>query len=306
MTLHLVTAAQAEDHISSSDDARLYEALVGSGGIVFSQGNKMSASMTDPNTMRIMDGVALLCGRYWNITNYEEVTITNGTPGMNSIALVVANIKTDPSETLTLKVYEGVETEGEPVMPSYIEGNLNGGDTEAEMPLYAVTKTGLSVGDPVPQFEVFLSEKKFRDSISQFSDPQKYENTAINSKVVFGTLFAQHNKDNSIIKLYGNFGIGTNVCSVSAIPGLLIDGNQAYGIKSGIRFDVNTPSYFRYIGLYSESVSGSNKNNFYHDSASIGIGSDGYVYFSPKTIQANIGGNTNRWTLLNIPLFVGA
>lgn len=169
MTLHLVTAAQEEDHISSSDDARLYEALIGSGGIVFSQGNKMSASMTDPNTMRIMDGVALLCGRYWNITNYEEVTITNGTPGMNSIALVVANIKTDPSEAVTLKVYEGVETEGEPVVPSYIEGNLNGGDTEAEMPLYAVTKTGLSVGDPVPQFEVFLSEKKFRDSISQVS-----------------------------------------------------------------------------------------------------------------------------------------
>lgn len=169
MTLHLVTAAQEEDHISSSDDARLYEAFVGSGGIVFSQGNKMSASMTDPNTMRIMDGVALLCGRYWNITNYEEVTITNGTPGMNSIALVVANIKTDPSEAVTLKVYEGVETEGEPVMPSYIEGDLNGGDTESEMPLYAVTKTGLSVGDPMPQFEVFLSEKKFRDSISQVS-----------------------------------------------------------------------------------------------------------------------------------------
>lgn len=166
MALHLVTAAQEEDHISSSDDARLYEAFVGSGGIVFSQGNKMSASMTDPNTMRIMDGVALLCGRYWNITNYEEVTITNGTPGMNSIALVVANIKTDPSEAVTLKVYEGVETEGAPVMPSYIEGDLNGGDTEAEMPLYAVTKTGLSVSDPVPQFEVFLSEKKFRDSIS--------------------------------------------------------------------------------------------------------------------------------------------
>ena len=177
MTLHLVTAAQAEDHISSSDDARLYEAFVGSGGIVFSQGNKMSASMTDPNTMRIMDGVALLCGRYWNITNYEEVTITNGTPGMNSIALVVANIKTDPSEAVTLKVYEGVETEGEPVMPSYIEGDLNGGDTEAEMPLYAVTKTGLSVGDPMPQFEVFLSEKKFRDSISLYTTTK--ENVSI-------------------------------------------------------------------------------------------------------------------------------
>lgn len=183
MTLHLVTAAQAEDHISSSDDARLYEALVGSGGIVFDHGNKMAASMTDPNTMRIMDGAALLCGRYWNITNYEEVTITNGTPGMNSIALVVANVKTDPSETVTLKVYEGVETEGDPVMPSYIEGNLNAGDTEAEMPLYAVRKTGLSVGDPEQQFEVFLSEKKFRSSIVQIEEVTVNENISPKAQV---------------------------------------------------------------------------------------------------------------------------
>lgn len=167
MALHLVTSAQEEDHISSSDDARLYEAIVGSGGIVFGRGNKMAASMTDPNTMRIMDGEAMLSGRYWNITGYEEVSIANGTPGMNSIALVVCNVKTDPQEVVTLKVYEGVETEGEPVMPSYIEGNLNAGDTEAEMPLYAITKTGLSIGDPAPQFDIFASIKEFRDSISQ-------------------------------------------------------------------------------------------------------------------------------------------
>lgn len=173
MALHLITSAQEEDHISSSDDARLYEAIVGSGGIVFGRGNKMSASMTDPNTMRIMDGEALLSGRYWNITNYEEVNITNGTPGMNSIALVVCNVKTDPQEVVTLKVYEGVETTGDPVMPSYIEGDLNSGDTEAEMPLYAVTKTGLSVGDPVPQFEPFLSAKEFRDSISLVSSSKQ-------------------------------------------------------------------------------------------------------------------------------------
>ena len=109
-----------------------------------------------------------------------------------------------------------------------------------------------------------------------------------------------------MIMLYGNFSIGTNVCSVSAIPGLFIDGLQAYGIKSGVHFDTNKPNIFRYVGLYSESVSGSNKNNFYNDSATIAIGSDGYTYFSPKTSQTSIGGNTNRWTLLAIPLFVGA
>lgn len=266
MTLHLVTAAQAEDHISSSDDARLYEAFVGSGGIVFSQGNKMSASMTDPNTMRIMDGVALLCGRYWNITNYEEVTITNGTPGMNSIALVVANIKTDPSEAVTLKVYEGVETEGEPVMPSYIEGDLNGGDTESEMPLYAVTKTGLSVGDPMPQFEVFLSEKKFRDSISHYSTTETPTGkTWIDGKPIY----------RKVIK----FGA--------------MAGNNRYTIAHGVSYDT----------IVSFNAIARNSTNSYLPLARVGYNRDsqidaslnGYAYITPDDAII-IGGSQTNYT----------
>lgn len=166
MALHFVTAAAEEDHVDSSDDARRNAGTVGSGSFVFGTGNKMAGSMTDPNTLRILDGDAMISGRHWNIDNYEEVVIENGTPGMNRWDLVVANAKTNPSEVLTLKVYKGVETEGEPVLPSFIDGDLNGTDTEAEQPLYAVLHTGLSVGEPVAQFEVWMSESEFRDSIS--------------------------------------------------------------------------------------------------------------------------------------------
>lgn len=167
MSLHFVTSAQAEDHVSSSDEARKTEGMIGSGGFVLGTKDKLSASMIDANTLRILEGDLIFCGRQVNITNYEEVTIQNGTPGMNSIALVVLNLKTDPSEVATIKVYEGTETDGDPVMPEYIEGDLNNGDTEAEMPLYAITKTGLSVGDPVAQFDVWVSEKEFRTSIAR-------------------------------------------------------------------------------------------------------------------------------------------
>lgn len=167
MSLHFVTSAQAEDHVSSSDEARKTEGMIGTGGFVLGTKDKLSASMIDANTLRILEGDLIFCGRQVNITNYEEVTIQNGTPGLNSIALVVLNLKTDPSEVATIKVYEGTETDGDPVMPEYIEGDLNNGDTEAEMPLYAITKTGLSVGDPVAQFDVWVSEKEFRTSIDQ-------------------------------------------------------------------------------------------------------------------------------------------
>ncbi len=175
MALHFVTSAQAEDHIYSSDDARKTEGMIGSGGFVLGVKNKLSASMIDANTLRILEGDIIFCGRHVNINNYEEVTIQNGTPGMNSIALVVLSLKTDPSEEATIKVYEGEETEGDPVTPEYIQGDLNNGDTEAEMPLYTITKTGLSVGDPVAQFEVWVSEKDFRDSVSQDIDDLYYK-----------------------------------------------------------------------------------------------------------------------------------
>ena len=175
MSLHFVTSAQAEDHVSSSDEARKTEGMIGTGGFVLGTKDKLSASMIDANTLRILEGDLIFCGRQVNITNYEEVTIQNGTPGLNSIALVVLNLKTDPSEVATIKVYEGTETDGDPVMPEYIEGDLNNGDTEAEMPLYAITKTGLSVGDPVAQFDVWVSEKEFRTSIVQFYDTETKE-----------------------------------------------------------------------------------------------------------------------------------
>lgn len=155
MALHFVTSAQTEPHIKSSDDARAYAGLFGNGAYVFKTGNKLSASMVDSNTLRIMDGDSIFCGRKWNIRNFEDVTIENGTPGMKRVDLVVAHFETSPSEKISLVVYKGTEVDtGDPVVPTYIEGDLNAGDTVAEMPLYTVTLNGLTVGVPSQMFVV--------------------------------------------------------------------------------------------------------------------------------------------------------
>lgn len=155
MALHFVTSAQDDPHIKSSDDARAYAGLFGNGSYVFKTGNKLSASMVDSNTLRIMDGDSIFCGRKWNIRNFEDVTIENGTPGMKRVDLVVAHFETSPSEEISLVVYKGTEVDtGDPVVPTYIEGDLNAGDTVAEMPLYTVTLNGLTVGVPSQMFVV--------------------------------------------------------------------------------------------------------------------------------------------------------
>lgn len=155
MTLHFVTSAHDGPHIKSSDDARAYAGLFGNGAYVFKTGAKMAASMVDSNTLRILDGDSLFCGRKWNIRNFEDITIENGTPGLKRVDLVVAHFETSPKEDLALVVYKGVEVEeGDPVVPSHITGDLNMGDTVAEMPLYTVSLNGLTVGTPSQQFIV--------------------------------------------------------------------------------------------------------------------------------------------------------
>lgn len=223
MSLHFVTSAQAEDHVSSSDEARKTEGMIGTGGFVLGTKDKLSASMIDANTLRILEGDLIFCGRQVNITNYEEVTIQNGTPGLNSIALVVLNLKTDPSEIATIKVYEGKGTDGEPVMPGHIEGDLNNGDTEAEMPLYAITKTGLSVGDPVAQFDVWVSEKEFRTSIGQISASSATLSVGENTIGQFSIDFAL--PDGYIIT--GIKGWRTNQISMLGVDSLSLSGSTA-------------------------------------------------------------------------------
>lgn len=155
MALHFVTSAQTDPHIKSSDDARAYSGLFGNGAYVFKTGNKLSASMVDSNTLRIMDGDSIFCGRKWNIRNFEDVTIENGTPGFKRVDLIAVHFETSPSEEISLVVYKGTEVDtGDPVVPTYIEGDLNAGDTVAEMPLYTVSLNGLTVGSPSQMFVV--------------------------------------------------------------------------------------------------------------------------------------------------------
>lgn len=165
---HLVTSAQTDPHVLSSNDARLMAGIYGNGSYVLPVCNRMAATMVNTNTLRILDGDALTCGRHWAIDDaYEEYDVENGTPGMKRIDLVVARIKTAPVETIEIVVIKGEEIASNPVIPGYVEGDLNAGDTVTEMPLYAIPIDGINPGEPVPKFTVSESMTQAWDSLSR-------------------------------------------------------------------------------------------------------------------------------------------
>ncbi len=165
---HLVTSHQGEDHVESYNDRHYNAGHIGNDSYAFKGRGNFACSMVDSNTLRIMSGDAQCCGAHWSIdSDYEEYTIETGTPGYKRTDLVVAHIETAPQETMDIRVLKGEETTGTPVTPSYIEGDLNAGDTVVEMPLCSVELNGINPGQPNMLLDFLVPYKEFCDSLSQ-------------------------------------------------------------------------------------------------------------------------------------------
>ena len=116
------------------------------------------------------------------------------------------------------------------------------------------------------------------------------------------------NYNNSIIKFWGNIKLGVSTYKRTLVPGLLDEAStQLYGIKLNVKISnwTGEAHLFRWIGLYSQSVSGGNTNNYYNDGAKLGIGTDGYFYLDPVRSTSNFTSNTSRYSFLQCPLFIG-
>ncbi len=148
--LHFVTASQnGVKHVQSYNDAHYNAGTLGNGCYILPVRDKLQASMPDSNTVRILGGDFVVCGRHVAIDGgYEEVNIDNGIPGYNRIDLLVARVETAPAEKVELKVYKGEETTGTPVVPGHVEGDLNDGDTVCEMPICSVRINGINPQAP--------------------------------------------------------------------------------------------------------------------------------------------------------------
>lgn len=163
---HLVTSHQGEDHVESYNDRHYNAGHIGNDSYAFKGRGNFACSMVDSNTLRIMSGDAQCCGAHWSIdSDYEEYTIETGTPGYKRTDLVVAHIETAPQETMDIRVLKGEETTGTPVTPSYIEGDLNAGDTVVEMPLCSVELNGINPGQPNMLLDFLVPYKEFCDSL---------------------------------------------------------------------------------------------------------------------------------------------
>ncbi len=160
MALHLVTGYKGTPHITAEDVGAFNAGIVGTGEYVLNLGNKFAASLTSSNTVKILDGDAVMQGRHISLKKdtYEELTINNGENGKNRNDLIVVRYTkngTTGAEDASFAVIQGMSTDGTATDPEYTTGDILSGDCILhEMPLYRISLTGLTVGEPETLFEV--------------------------------------------------------------------------------------------------------------------------------------------------------
>lgn len=166
--LHLITGYMGEEHIQSSDQGSFNASFFGGGEYVMEAGNQFEASIMDNNTVRILDGDALMKGRHLRIkpNTYVDMTITTGTAGVNRNDLIVFQYSKDTStgvETSEIVVIKGTEVEGTATDPEYTDGDILGGATFNQMPMYRAKVEGVVLTAIEPLFTVIPTYKKLAE-----------------------------------------------------------------------------------------------------------------------------------------------
>jgi len=170
--LHLVTGYMGEEHIQSSDQGSFNASFFGGGEYVMEAGNQFEASIMDNNTVRILDGDALMKGRHLRIkpNTYADMTITTGTAGVNRNDLIVFQYSKDTStgvEASEIVVIKGTETEGTAADPEYTDGDILAGATFNQMPMYRVKVEGVVLVAIEPLFTVIPTYKKLAEQYAR-------------------------------------------------------------------------------------------------------------------------------------------
>lgn len=165
--MQIVTGYKGQAHITSNDDQGRNQGTFGTGGYVLSVGSKFAATIISANEIHIADGEGVFQGVHFRTrpSNYDSVTIENGVQGMLRKDLIVCRYRKEITgiESMDFIVIKGEAAASNPVRPSYTEGQILEDALVADMPMYEVSISGITVQGITPLFSVLKSMKELQD-----------------------------------------------------------------------------------------------------------------------------------------------
>ena len=159
--------------VSPAADGSLYSKIFGSGCYVLSGGNEFKAEIQSNNLIKIYDGDLIMQGRHSYIpaSDSDNVTINNGSQGMNRKDLIVARYTKDSTgvEDVMLQVVQGTATSGAATAPGYTDGDILKGATAKDFPLYEVSLNGINITEVKKLFKVLGTNEDLSNKLTELN-----------------------------------------------------------------------------------------------------------------------------------------
>ena len=175
-------------HITEAQLGLAHQATFGPDDYVLEGGRESEAQVLTNNSIRIFDAVYCIQGRRDVIpaSGYTDVTIDNGTQGMNRNDIIVRRYKKDEvseEESTEYAVIKGTPSSGEAVDPSVTTGDIRSGAILHEMKLYRVKLTGLNIVEVEPLFNILKNQATLQKEIAQSNKDLSNKLTELNGKI---------------------------------------------------------------------------------------------------------------------------
>ena len=179
--MELVTGRAGTPHITSQQDRQRNQRTFGDGAYILKTGNQLAPVVQSSNKIQIKDGALMFQGALFSVKvgTVDEVTIANGSQGMQRKDLIVARYTYDAGENVesaAWAVIQGTPAASNPVTPEYTEGDIQAGDTTVECPVFIVTLDGINItgvemvpeiAPDVPEIMAQLEELNSKSEVSK-------------------------------------------------------------------------------------------------------------------------------------------
>lgn len=183
--MEIITGRTGTPHVYAADDAEIYKLFLGDGDYRLTTGNQLSASLINPQSVRINDGSIMMQGRLAKIRSsdgFDVVELDSGTVGWKRADLIVAEYNqttetrqeeidgemvaiTDVLESVELNVVKGTPNQTSYIAPAVTTGNIDLGQTH-QVPLWEVRFDGINNSGLIDRRPALLDTSPIQTAIS--------------------------------------------------------------------------------------------------------------------------------------------
>ena len=167
--VELVTGHAGKAHATAEQAAGLNAGILGLDDYVLDVHDKFKITVVSANKVTIGTGELVMQGRHVSQGTPEDLIVTNGSQGQKRNDLIVCRYAkgSQSIESAKLVVVRGTPTTGTPTDPTLNTTSPLDGGTTYDMPLYRIPLDGITIGTPVPLFNVLRPMSDVWDSLTQ-------------------------------------------------------------------------------------------------------------------------------------------